>query len=908
MTTQASTFPTGLRFRHEWRPYQARVLAELEPHVADGHLHVVAAPGAGKTILGLEVIRRLDRRALVVTPTLTIRNQWVERFRELFAAPGVDVAGLVSVELRAPAAITVTTYQALHAQLREPEEAAAVLACLAETGTLVLDEAHHLRNEWWKALSELRSALSQASVLALTATPPFDVPAAEWNRYLTLCGPIDAEISVPELVAAGNLCTHQDYVHLSTPSEAEWREIRGYRDAVAEIRETLLGSSRFARAILGNPRFANHDVEPHREALLADPETFSAMIVFLCAAGHECAAQREFLGVQDERVPELDSHWLEVLLTDFLYGSPELYDADEAYRGEIRRMLQQAHAIERRRVELSGSPRLLRRLRASESKLDSVQAVFRHEWDSLKGDLRLVVLTDHVRREVLRADDEPSRQRRLGAVPIFEQLRSDPQHEAALCLLTGGLIILPRAHLPAFARELPTGEDAAPRRIPHPRDERFALLEVTDALRQGAVQAITRLFNRGELHAIVGTAALLAEGWDAQAANTLIIASAISTHVSSNQMRGRVIRVDPENPDKVSNIWHLACVEPQTHDGGDDFANLRRRFAAFEGVSYDGERIEGGFRRLFAPPTSWSVEEVERRNELSLAKARQRGRLPEAWRGALGSEGERRQRGLVEEIRLGDAGLLTQFAYHRPYAEAASRALALAGYGAVALPVVAAIGATTPTVAGATLLGVAAGAALGLPRHLATAWRAWRSGPDRLLVADVAEALLDTLCELSVIETQRGALRVVTEANGLGEIRCHLRGATLYEADRFIGALVEILSPVDNPRFLLRRPRSRDGTWAALLRRGDARRGGGRRGDGPPRPDEGRNAYHHAVPRILAKKRSAEVLARHWRRRVGACSLVYTRNAEGRAALLWARARSWALVAAGPIERLNSWR
>ncbi|MDJ0849963.1 MAG: DEAD/DEAH box helicase family protein [Myxococcota bacterium] len=885
MTTPAPTFPQGLHFVHAWRPYQARVLAELEPHVADGHLHVVAAPGAGKTILGLEVIRRLDRPALVVTPTLTIRNQWVERFCELFAAPGVESGSLVSVALREPAAITVTTYQALHAQLKNPEEAAAALACLAETGTLVLDEAHHLRNEWWKALTELRDALPEASVLALTATPPFDVSAAEWNRYLTLCGPIDAEISVPELVAAGNLCTHQDYVHLSTPSESEWREIRGYRDAVDEVRRTLLASSRFARAILGNPRFANHDEEPHREAVLADPETFSAMIVFLCAAGHECAEQREFLGVQKERVPELDAPWLEVLLADFLYASPELYDSDEEYRSEVKRMLHQAHAIERRRIRLSGSQGLLRRLRASESKLDSIQTVFRHEWDSLKSDLRLVVLTDHVRREVLRADtDEPDRQRRLGAVPIFEQLRGDSQHEASLCLLTGSLIILPRARTGVFLGELGGALETPPRRIPHPQDGRFELLEVTDSLRQGAVQAITRLFNRGDLHAIVGTAALLAEGWDAQAANTLIMASAVSTHVSSNQMRGRVIRTDPDDPDKVSNIWHLACVEPGTPHGGEDFAQLRRRFAAFEGVSYDGERIEGGFQRLFEAPSAWSREEVDRVNALSVEKARERSRLPAAWRSALGTEGERRERGLVEEIRLGDAGLQAQFAYRRPYAEAAGRALALAGVGAVALPVVAALGPTGPTVAGATLLGVVAGGALDLPRYLATAWRAWRSGPDRLLVAEVAEALLDTLCELEVFDTPRAALRVVTEEHALGEIRCHLRGATLYESDRFIGALEEILSPVENPRFLLRCQRSRF------------------------RPDDGRSAYHHAVPRIFSNKRSAEVLARHWRRRVGACDLVYTRNAEGRAALLWARARSWALVGARPIERLNSWR
>ena len=55
-------------------------------------------------------------------------------------------------------------------------------------------------------------------IVALTATPPVDVPQAEWNRYSTFCGPIDEEVGVPELVAEGNLCPHQDFVHFSLPT------------------------------------------------------------------------------------------------------------------------------------------------------------------------------------------------------------------------------------------------------------------------------------------------------------------------------------------------------------------------------------------------------------------------------------------------------------------------------------------------------------------------------------------------------------------------------------------------------------------------------------------------------------------------------------------------------------------
>ncbi|WP_414896731.1 hypothetical protein [Rhodovulum sp. YEN HP10] len=52
----------ALAFRRPWRSYPARILADLEAHLGDRKLHVVAAPGAGKTVLGLEIIRRLGLR------------------------------------------------------------------------------------------------------------------------------------------------------------------------------------------------------------------------------------------------------------------------------------------------------------------------------------------------------------------------------------------------------------------------------------------------------------------------------------------------------------------------------------------------------------------------------------------------------------------------------------------------------------------------------------------------------------------------------------------------------------------------------------------------------------------------------------------------------------------------------
>ena len=50
----------------------------------DKKINIVAAPGSGKTILGLELIVRLNSPCIILSPTITIRDQWADRFEEAF--------------------------------------------------------------------------------------------------------------------------------------------------------------------------------------------------------------------------------------------------------------------------------------------------------------------------------------------------------------------------------------------------------------------------------------------------------------------------------------------------------------------------------------------------------------------------------------------------------------------------------------------------------------------------------------------------------------------------------------------------------------------------------------------------------------------------------------------------------
>jgi superfamily II DNA or RNA helicase len=113
-----------LEFQGAWRDYQQRVLDELAGHLSDQRLNVVAAPGSGKTVLGLEVMCRIGRPALILAPTIAIRNQWVDRLSQFFRPPGAVPADWISTSLGSPRKLTISTYQALHATSEAEDDAA----------------------------------------------------------------------------------------------------------------------------------------------------------------------------------------------------------------------------------------------------------------------------------------------------------------------------------------------------------------------------------------------------------------------------------------------------------------------------------------------------------------------------------------------------------------------------------------------------------------------------------------------------------------------------------------------------------------------------------------------------------------------------------------------------------------
>lgn len=649
-----SVFPDSVRCRLPWRPYQAQVLAAFERSVADRHFHIVAAPGSGKTILGLEAARRAGRPTLVLAPTLALRDQWLARFRAHFTdQPASLPEGFTSTDLTAPGILTVLTYQALDAVVRY-QGTTILLDRLTKAGvtTLVLDEAHHLRQQWWAVVQAIKAGLQQPFVIALTATPPFDAVQVEWNRYLELCGEVDEEIAVPELVQRGELCPHQDYLYFSAPAGEEALVLRERQANRTVFLSDLCLDIEFVEALARHPVVV--DPVANLAKLLECRDYFLSVAIFLnYARGMPPTALLEALGLEEVVLPSWQAVWAETLLNGVLghdratWPSPagEVLDRLEA-------RLRRDGLWERRRAVLAGDRQDARRLRSSVSKLSSIGDIVELESRQLGERLRCVVLTDHIR-------DLPAEQSagesvlRLGAVPAFDRLRRLRLPGVRLALLTGRRAIV-LASSAGLLKEVAGGAALNFAELAH--DPGFVEVRSAGLPLALLVDAFTKLFNRGDLNVLVGTAALLGEGWDAPAVNTLVLATSAGTHVASNQLRGRAIRVDPARPDKTANIWHLACLalempaaprtalpaDEPTEDRWDDWEMIQRRFLTFAAPAVNGPTICNGVERLGLGNVS--LNDVSALNARMCSRAGDRQTMVASWRSAVGGAANVRRR------------------------------------------------------------------------------------------------------------------------------------------------------------------------------------------------------------------------------------------------------------------------
>lgn len=885
-------FDNILGFKGTWRKYQQRVLDESAQYIRDGKIHVVAAPGAGKTTLGIELIRRTGKPCLILSPRIVIREQWLSRIRESFFIKD-EPEGFLSSDIKNPGMITSITYQTLYSgmsrlQGKEKEEDSEQTENvdfsgfdLVKTvkdkgiGTICLDECHHLKNEWWKALEAFMENMSGVTVISLTATPPYDSNISQWERYISMCGDIDTEISIPELVKENSLCPHQDYVYFNYPTKEEEGKVKQFKENSALAYGQLLQNEEFANIIFTHRAIT--DCKNNADTMLENP-AYIVSILSLCQYKNKSFDKGWLKLFGAGEMPMINYQYMAELLKGFLYTDTESFNCTEEFRKGIEKELKGAGVIDKKEISFTANAKIEKLLVNSCGKLLSICNIADTEVKSIGNDLRMLILTDYIRKEFLSSiGNEEKSIDQIGVLPIFELLRRNIT-EDKISVLCGSVVILPDSAVNkalSLCKEIDSDNTLTFEQLRNKEGKPLGYSYIDSSGKSHLLTAVvTQLFELGEIHILIGTKSLLGEGWDSPCVNSLILASFVGSYVLGNQMRGRAIRKDKNRPDKVSNIWHLVCLAGKTEkkenikkgnissELTEDFITLQRRMDGIIGLNYDFKTIENGIERLNLNPP-FTKDSVSKINEDMKIRSADRKSVAEGWKTALDcgeqfeitNNAEANEQALNIPIFVSGIGLYIIFALMvaaEMFLGITQRMLVMSsindgGFIGVLL----------------TLMGIAILFLLlmiiitKLPKLL-------RFITPYKRLETIGKTILSAMKKLQLINSD---CKVCAEdADGV-LFRVYLKGGTDREKELFSSAVAQMLAPVDNQRYLLCRKSNYGISLRGTL----------------------------CVPKVFESSREkVDILCGEMNKMIGKFTPVYTRNPEGRQFLLKARAKSFA--------------
>jgi superfamily II DNA or RNA helicase len=865
---------------------------------------VVLPPGAGKTLVGLESIRRLVvsgavGRAVVLGPNTAIQAQWLAQAATLGLDAGDDRdlgTTLTALTYQAVAVFDAdaevddagTEGQELLSRLHD--NGRALLATMRAAGPLllVLDECHHLLEVWGRLLAELLEQLPQARVLGLTATPPAALTVDQASLVEELFGGVAFEASIPAVVREGDLAPFAELVWLTTPTstEQDWLASGALRfhELTTQLCDPAFGTVPFLSWL--DLRFVDRPGDSSSWVALTrqEPELCSAALRL-----HRAGLLRLPPGarlLEEHRHDPTADDWL-VLVDDWLRGSLARSDDPDDQRvvAAIRAALPSVGYVLTRAGIRRGRSTVDRVLARSESKTTATVEIVDHELRSLGDRMRTLVLCDHERAgATLPADlDGVLDQQSGSAYAVLAALVADPSGADAL-LVTGSTVAGAPATLRALVDHLAaTAPDLAPRLLVVEEADGVARLDGPWTSRVW-VAHVTRFFEAGGTRVLVGTRGLLGEGWDARGVTGLVDLTAVTTTTAVVQTRGRALRTDPAWPEKVALNWSVVCVAEGHPRGDNDWSRLVRKHSGFFGVDEDGDVVDGvaHIDPAFSPYAPPPAAEFDALNARMVVRAEDRDVVRERWR--VGEPYVDRSVRAVR-IRPGSPGLMgTGTGTGVPEVVAGERALDVRSATATstrwtASLLVAAVLVVLGVVVGAAgltwwIAGLGGLALLGsgsaYARVLTVRGRQLlRTAAEPPSVARVACAVADGLMTAGLVARGSDAVEVTIDRDG--EYRCLLAGVDEEQSAVFATALDEAVSPILLPRYVLPRwvvDPAEQSTWDAL---GAAR--------GRLRPD---GLVWHAVPTVLGVNADrARLYAVAWRHWVGGGEPLFTGSPEG---------------------------
>lgn len=646
----------------------------------------------------------------------------------------------------------------------------------ADIGLLILDECHHLMGHWGRVLSEVGEYLGDPVILGLTATPPDrdGRNTDDVDRYDRFFGAVDYEVPVPAVVKDGFLAPYQDLAYFVRPAEPELAFIarvdEGFEQLISQLCQPHDGDSEedrreslidWLQRVVRDKQLPGGRATDWRQFHSRDPHFAEAAIWFLRRRNADVPA-----GIPSH-VNDFDedpSPPIVTLIDRFtrhhLRRSSKADDhqlADTA----VQRLRMLGVQITETGHRPCASP-VSRVIAYTRSKASALIPILDREMELLGDSIRAVVIADYEKTSATSEsishllDDEAG-----GAIAAFRTLLSETNtNELDPILLTGSTVLVDADLTDRFLSEAKHWLQGRSKKVTLKVDPQGTFCQISGAGSDWCprvyVEMITELFQRGTTRCLVGTRGLLGEGWDANKINVLVDLSTATTSMTVNQLRGRSIRLDPDDPRKLANNWDVVCIAPEFHKGLDDYRRFKQKHQTVFGICDDGA-IEKGVGHVHAAFTDLKPElldgSVAAINDDMLLRA---GRREEVYR---------------------------QWEIGKPYSPDPIRAIELRGGG---------------------------GGGGGFPPFQASQDR-WSESS---LALAIGQAILRALSETGQLSA-RPPIRVA-ERDG-GYVRVFLEQASKADASRFADAVSEAMGPLDSPRYVI--PRFVDDVAESFLRR-----------------------------------------------------------------------------------------
>jgi hypothetical protein len=454
-------------------------------------------------------------------------------------------------------------------------------------GVVLLDECHHLASLWGYVVRAVLGELPAGThVIGLTATPPVSLPSDEAELYEALLGPVDFTVPTPAVVRDGHLAPYQELAWITEPLSAErdWlaEHDTRFRELVTALHDDAESEISFPAWVIARlrdrRRSAGDDAEmPWPAFQKRHPALARAGVRFLASGGLELPSGAP-RGEAYRQPPDLDD-WL-VLLEDYALRclAPQGSSAASARYDAIAAALRELGFQLTRRGIRRGTSEVDRLLTGSQAKALGLVEVLAAEADARGEAFRGLVLCD-AELAAQRPDD--------ALTGVLDPAAGTARH--ALLAIAADDRTAPLRPLLVSGRGLrcvPADADVLLEALRAAAEDRFALPEweaepdglLVTLRSHGAewmprawVELATRLLIEGTTSALVGTRALLGEGWNCPPLNVLVDMTIATTGVSVQQMRGRSLRLDPGDPEKVASNWDVVCVAPDLVRGSADY-------------------------------------------------------------------------------------------------------------------------------------------------------------------------------------------------------------------------------------------------------------------------------------------------------------------------------------------------